>query len=285
MRIVIGVDWAEQAFTAVGTAFQLYTPQEVVLVHATDLRPFENPLFVPPVSKQTFEEFRRAMLDAGKEVLDKTAALVPIDGVSVRRVCEIGTPAAVLLDAAEATGADLVVVGARGLGRLHEWFLDSVSHRVLAHATRPTLIVKQPIPELQRVLLAMEGPEDAARLQRWLQHHPFQKPVQLTVISVVPTPHGMTPVAIPAFEPWGEVALQTSQALVDRVAGELTGTHYTAKGRAFSGDPLDVIVRESDTHDLLVLGSHGRSGFNRFLLGSVSHSAAHRARGSVLVVR
>ena len=87
----------------------------------------ENPLFVPPVSKQTFEEFRRAMLDAGKEVLDKTAALVPIDGVSVRRVCEIGTPAGVLLDAAETTGADLVVVGARGLGRLHEWFLDSVS--------------------------------------------------------------------------------------------------------------------------------------------------------------
>lgn len=285
MRIVVAVDWSEQAFIAVQEVSLLYTPKELTLVHAVDLGLLESPTVAQVMDVRGYAEFRRGMLDAGQHLLDRTSALVPPHVESVRRVCEIGTPASVILDAARSAAADLVVVGARGRGRVAELVMGSVSHRVLTHATCSTLVVKGSLGDLRRVLLAVEGPEDSERLRAWLHTHPFNKPVELSVMSVVPTPHYGDPTVIPAFELWGEAVLKSLQELVNVVVTELNGTHYTATGRALKGDPVETIAREAVGFDLLVVGSHGRKRLDRFLLGSVSHSVSHRAACPVLVVR
>ena len=51
------------------------------------------------------------------------------------------------------------------------------------------------------------------------------------------------------------------------------------------GDPVTTVCEVGNSHDLIVVGSHGRKGLDRFLLGSVSHGIVHRAGCSVLVVR
>ena len=65
-------------------------------------------------------------------------------------------------------------------------------------------------------------------------------------------------------------------------AGELKITTEVANGSA-----KDVILDEAERWgaDLIVLGSHGYSGWRRFLLGSVSHAVATHARCSVEIVR
>lgn len=283
MRVVVAVDWSDQAFTAVQDVIRLYTPQELTLVHAVDLGVLESPLLAPAMAKQAYKDFRRAMMDAGQQLLDQTAALVPTSVASVRRVCEFGSPAHVILNAAQSASADVVVVGSRGRGRLVELVLGSVSHRVLAHATCSTLVVKGLPIDLRRVLLAVEGPEDADRLQRWLRAHPFNKPVELVVMSVVPTPQFGEPRTVQ--ESWGEAAMEAAQGMVDAVAGGLSGPSYSPAGQVFRGDPAERILLVAARCDLVVVGSHGRKGLDRFLLGSVSHSVAHRAACPVLVVR
>ncbi len=285
MRVVVAVDWSDPAFNAVQALPQLYTPKELALVHAVDLRPFEYPLLSPPIAKQAYGEFREAMLDAGRQLLDQTAALVPPGVASVRRLCEIGPPAAVVLDAARSAAADLVVVGARGRGRVAELVLGSVSHRVLLHATCPTLVVKSSLDKPRRVLIAVEGPEDGARIQGWLLAHPFNRPVDVLVMSVVPTQHFGEPASVLAYERWRGAAVASAQEVVNGVAAGLSGAHFTAAGQVMSGDPAAVVAREADRYDLLVVGSHGRRGVDRFLLGSVSHSIVHRTARTVLVVR
>lgn len=52
-----------------------------------------------------------------------------------------------------------------------------------------------------------------------------------------------------------------------------------------NGDPAGMLAEHGNACDLLIVGSHGRTGADRFLLGSVSHSATHRSIRSVLVVR
>jgi len=54
-----------------------------------------------------------------------------------------GAPGPVILEYARAYGCDLIVLGSRGLGKLREMLLGSVSHHVAQHATVPVLIVKQ----------------------------------------------------------------------------------------------------------------------------------------------
>jgi nucleotide-binding universal stress UspA family protein len=51
------------------------------------------------------------------------------------------------------------------------------------------------------------------------------------------------------------------------------------------GEPVPVISEFSKDFDLVVVGSHGREGVDRFLLGSVSHAIVHHVACPVLVIR
>lgn len=285
MRVVLALDWSEQAFNAVRAVTRLYTPEELTLLHAVDLRLFRAPLLTPPIAKQAFEEIRQALVEAGDKLLDQAAGLVPPGPASITRLVEIGAPAEVILDTVQAVHADLVAVGARGRSQLTELMLGSVSHRVLMHAACSVLVMKRSLSQLRRALVAVEGPDDAERIVGWLRAYPFKQAVDLSVINVVPKPHVVDPVTIPALEPWEEAAIASAQDLVRDVATVLQDAGYKATGRALSGDPAQVIATEAADYDLLAVGSHGRKGLQRFLLGSVSHAVTRSAPCPVLVIR
>lgn len=286
MRIAVAVDWSEPSFDTVKSIAHLYQPSEVILIHAVDLHPFENSLFAPAVAKQSLEEFRDAMMDAGRKLLDQCSALISHERMKITRCLEIGRPATVILDVLKSVHPDLMILGSRGRGLLTEVALGSVSRQVLLHADCSTLVMKRPVTTLQRALLAIEGSDDAAYVQDWLLAHPFTQPVELSILSVVPLPHRLDAAAIPAFDIWEKGTIQAAQNLVKDVSITLTDAgSYRATGRVLRGSPSDVITREAMDHDLVVVGSHGRQGLQRFLLGSVSHAVNHHATCPVLVIR
>ncbi|MBH0202346.1 MAG: universal stress protein [Nitrospira sp.] len=178
MRVVIGVDWSDQAFAALTQTFQLYHLTDVTLVHGVDLGILEHPVVAQAGNVQGYDEFRNAMVDSGRQLLERAAAMIPAEVTSIRKVNEIGSPAQLLLDTADNLSADLVVVGVRGRSRLSEAVLGSVSHRVLMHGSRPTLIVRGAARKVQRVLIAIEERNDADRIVKWLTEHPLADPVE-----------------------------------------------------------------------------------------------------------
>jgi Universal stress protein UspA and related nucleotide-binding proteins len=286
MRIAVAVDWSEQSFDTVKGIAHLYQPSEVILIHAVDLHPFENPLLAPPVAKQAFEDFRNAMMDAGRKLLDQSSALISHERTKITRRLEMGRPATIILDVLKSVHPDLMIMGSRGRGVLTEVALGSVSHQVLIHADCSTLVMKRPVTTLQQVLLTIEGSDDAAYIQEWLLAHPFKQPVELSILSVVPLRHRLDAAAIPAFDLWEKGIIQGAENLVKDVSITLTDAGgYRATGRVLRGSPSDVITREAMDHDLVVVGSHGRQGLQRFLLGSVSHAVNHHATRPGLLIR
>jgi nucleotide-binding universal stress UspA family protein len=87
-------------------------------------------------------------------------------------------------------------------------------------------------------------------------------------------------------EPW--LIRPTGAILnVNSVEQVLASAGLKATVAVLSGNPKEVILEESKkwNADLIVVGSHGRHGFKRFLLGSVSEAVAMNAHCSVVVVR
>jgi nucleotide-binding universal stress UspA family protein len=225
------------------------------------------------------------MVDSGRQVVERAAAMVPAEGTSIRKVTEIGNPTQLILDSASNLAADLIVIGARGRSRLSEVVLGSVSHRVLLHSSRPTLIVRGAARTVQRVLVAIEDRDDADRVVRWLTQHPFAAPVELCVVHAV-VPIGINePYAAPEINAWWEDVQRYAEELVQSTAGKLANSHYKVSTKVVQGNPVAVIEQEAKDMDLVVVTSHGRKGISRFLLGSVSHAIVHHVTCPVLVLR
>jgi nucleotide-binding universal stress UspA family protein len=225
------------------------------------------------------------MRDAGTKVLEQCSSLLPQSVARPRHVLETGEPAKIVLDAANSTKADVIALGTRNRNRLTEVALGSVSHRVVLHAPCATFLVKRPVPDQPRVLLAVEQYDDARSMVEWLTSHPFSRPITVTVFSVAATPQLADPLSLPVFLNWEAEARAAARKLVDDIAQQLKDAGHPATVKVASGDPGRAIHQESTQHDLLIVGSHGRKGLERFLLGSVSHAAVHGSACSVLILR
>jgi nucleotide-binding universal stress UspA family protein len=285
MRLIIGIDWSDQAFAAVTQAFQLYHPTDVTLAHGVNLGFFEQPIVAQAGNLQGYDDFRNAMVDAGRQLLERAAAMVPPGITAVRKINEIGSPAQVILDSANTISADMIVIGARGRSRVAETVLGSVSHRVLSHATRTTLVVKGPARPIKRVLVAVEGRDDADRIVRWLIRHQFAAPVELCVLNVV-VPIGLdSPYDALGAKAWWEGAETYAEEFVKETAAKLLDSRYTVSTKVAIGDPAALIEEQAQSMDLVVAASHGRTGVARFLMGSVSHAIVHQVSCPVLVIR
>lgn len=275
MRVVIGVGSARETSPAVKQIDLLYRSDEVVLAHGVKVESIQG----------YDDKFREAALQSGRRHIEECRALLSADIPSIRALCHVQDPSSFILDTAATVNADVIVMGTRDLSQLAEVFIGSVSHRVLVHSTVPTLIVKGAARPVSKVLMAVEGPEDAARLQAWLMVHPFRNPVSLMVLSVVSSPpvtseHGM----VERDAAHNERTLKARQ-IVDAIAKALDGPNFTASADVRAGNPTEIICEVGKGYDLIVVSSHGRKGLSRFLMGSVSEDIVHKADRSVFVVR
>ena len=285
MKIVAGVDWSDEAFAAVEQIGLLYRPDDVVLVHGVDLGMFHNPLVAGAVNLQGYDEFRQALIDAGRQAIERCRTLLPAETPSIRTLCEVQHPAAFILDSAATVKADLIAMGTHDHSRMMEMFVGSVSHRVLLHATVPTLIVKGKARPIARVLMAVEGREDAIRLQTWLTAHPFKNPVAVTILSVLVPLHNISEQLMVGLGDWSEQSKRDAEQVVSDTAKALASLQFAVSTDVRLGDPVTTVCEVGKNHDLIVVSSHGRKGLNRFMLGSVSDGIVHRASCSVLLVR
>ena len=80
---------------------------------------------------------------------------------------------------------------------------------------------------------------------------------------------------------------EVAESVVARAAGELASQDVEVETYAQEGDPAQVILEVALEHDadLIVVGARGLTGFQRFLLGSVSSKLSHHAPCSVMIVR
>lgn len=112
----------------------------------------------------------------------------------------------------------------------------------------------------------------------------------ITVLHVIdPADAGYNaPVGIPGgSEEWFENAQDDAQALFDEAQAVADEYGITLDTATDTGRPAGTIVEfaEEEGFDHIVMGSHGRSGVSRILLGSVAETVVRRASMPVTVVR
>jgi nucleotide-binding universal stress UspA family protein len=206
-------------------------------------------------------------------------------GCDVRYHARAGVACDVLCELAEKLPADLLVVGATRPGGLLRTLLGSSAEQVIRRARMPVLILREDLRRSpERVLITTDLSEDSGRVHdrgveiiRQLLPDSFPEIRSLHVVW-----HDLAPPSPTSRSACEETAdRDLSEFLARRPDAGLPASRCVR-----IGNPAREIAAEVSGWgaDLLVLGTHGRTGSSRLLLGSVAEATLRQTRGNVLVL-
>ena len=139
-----------------------------------------------------------------------------------------------------------------------------------------------------KILLAVDDKKLCEESIKALSHQHDPEETEVRVLHVAePISVSVPPQMTADFTPEMAARVKESRTLVNEIADELRLAGFKAEGIVKKGEVREAILENaSDWHaDLIVLGSHGRKGIKRFLLGSVAESVARHAPCSVEILR
>lgn len=282
MKTLLAVDGSDNSYEAVHALKYFSQAEQLTLLHALDVQRPAYPMMLPEVAEEVYKTLDQSMREDVERLFDRIQSLLPPQAGPTTNLLQMGSAAEVIVTTAEARKIDLIMMGARGLGPIKERLLGSVSHRVLTLASCATLIVNGPVKAMRQILLPLQGSFDAEAAIRFLQLKPFHDAVEVTLLTVLPSTESPWPgdaAAAAATE-----KLETQADYIDGVAERLRAIGYQAHGVAVVGAPSTMILQQATTlrSDLILMGTRGRQGITRFVLGSVSHAVLHQMPCPVL---
>ncbi len=234
-------------------------------------------------------EARDELADRAESILTPVEERATEAGLTVStEVVETADPVhQTILDYADDHDVDLIVMGTHGRSGLDRIILGSVAERTLRTARTPVLVVPDEDDQdwdVESVLVPTDGSDgsDAAA------DHAIDL-CEATNAAL----HAVNVVDLRAF--WGDVGsvtiLDTLEAAGEEAVGDVARRAEAAglqsvETSVLSGTPARAIVDYADDHDvdLIVMGTHGRSGLDRYLLGSVAEHVVRLADRPVMTL-
>ena len=232
-------------------------------------------------------------------VNDKAVALLRDAGLRAHGKVAAGDAKAVISARAEVMRPDLILVGSHRASALADLFVGNVAVHTLRHAGCSVAIVRARLDDgliARKILVAVDGSAYAEAAARAIAERPWPARSEVRVLSVVevvlPAMHALFD---PPFVQSDEVqrlrleAMARAQKAVSDAVAILapSGLAVSESISVLLDGTKEVILREALDWgaDWLFVGSHGRQGAERLLMGSVSEAIAMQANCSVEVVR
>jgi nucleotide-binding universal stress UspA family protein len=227
-------------------------------------------LLPPPMVNLELQAAQEAAVRSHLESWQEKAA-----GMGVRLEPRLRTSVSAyegILEEAEAVQPDWIIMGRHGLTGLPRLLLGSVTARVIGHSAVSVLVVPRGAAlGFKRVLIAADD-------------SPFSAAAWQEALSITQRMGGhLTAIAVAASG--GEV--KTAKQVVQRMEGEARLRGVPLETAVPCGRPFEAIlqVAQAKKVNLIVLGSHGRTGLRRLLLGSTAERVIGQAPCPVLVVK
>ncbi len=292
MKILLTTDGSE--YSEEGARFlaglHFSADDEIAVLHAIS--------WVPAITEweSLSIDFKEIQDKIVPRILDSAAHILKPVKAKISTSFREDYPDKAILDALKESGADLVVMGARGTRGLGSFIVGSVTKLVAIKSPRPVLVVKPPRRKSRaplKVLFATDGSVYSAAAGKVMSSIPFPDDTEVTILNVLPTVFEDIPERF-AMEindriknivaRTRELELKESERIIKAARRDLGGRFGTIETRAKFGDPSLVILNEAEAvdADIIAVGTSGMRGI-KGILGSVARYILNHSQCSVLI--
>jgi nucleotide-binding universal stress UspA family protein len=295
-KILVTLDGSEQSEAVVPYAVALAQglKASIVLLHVVDSAVealmWDEGATIPDLDaiQRKYEEFARSYLGGWVTRLEAL-------GVPVATVSEAGRAATVILQFAEANQPDLIALSTHGRSGLTRMVLGSVAWRIINGTESPVLVMhpREEPNELVATLTDILVPLDSSPLAEEVlplagtlaQALNLKMHLVMVVPSALELAVGTDLVVYPGHVL--DAARTVAREYLQGVASKLESQGREVIWEVLAGDPGSAIVDYSTamTNNLVIMSTHGRSGFRRWALGSVTDRVIRTSHDPVIVIR
>lgn len=281
-RIVVAVDFSPESRRAVDHAMAVarHVGAALTLVHVETVPPAIG------VGPQAELPFLRGVLEDDRRQLAELRERLSGQGVEVSHVVATGYPDTAIADAARELHGELVVVGTRGRTGIKRILLGSVAERTIRHADCSVLVTRGDAVAggYRRVVVGTDYSELAWRAvaRAFALVAPGGDVHVIHAWSASYSDFALDGGVLAGLRDAAETAAVAERA---RLVAMARPPGVTVRLDVVDGAPFQALDQMSSDADLLVVGSHGRRGVRRLLVGSVAETTTRHARCSVLVAR
>lgn len=279
-RILVAVDGSESSKNAFRQACRIALEDKSWLTVITTIPSYEDLFQMPSIQ----EKVSIALRAEGEKIVTEIEEIAAEENAFIKTLLEEGTPFDTIVDTAEEGNYDLIVMGRLGRKRIEKALVGSVTARVIGNSQRDVLVF--PLNAKigwNNIMLATDGSK-------------YSLSATDKAIDIAQS-YGGDIKAVSVVDVTEEFQTEAPEAVDRLVAGAKGFVEEVKKKAETQGVRLEPFVREGETYrvitdfakkfasDVIVMGSHGRTGIKRLLMGSVTEKVLGHAPCPVLVIR
>ena len=276
-KILVAFDGSDSSKNALKEACHLSKEEKATIVLLVVVPPYEGDLDLLAISdvKEKLETLGNKLLEEGEQVAKN-------ENVTIQKVLEYGEPYEEIVAVAEKENCDLIIMGRKGLGSVEIELIGSVTARVIGHTKKDVLVIPEGSKlSWNKILVASDNsPNSRPALEKALEIAK-EHSSSIAAVTVVYVDTDFFTISHKLIEEMKEQARKHLEELKAEAASKGLDLVLIVK----EGEPHEGIISAAEEFgaDLIVMGSHGRTGLKRLLMGSVTEKVLGFAVCPVLV--
>lgn len=277
-KILVAFDGSESSRNALMQAIKLQETEKSWIRVLVVLPPYEGDLEIIGVSdiKSVLEGSSEKLIAEAKEIADSERAPI-ITNV------EQGQAYEKIVDVADTENCDLIIMGRRGVHHFERMLMGSVTSRVIGYSSKDVLVIPRDATiRWNNILLAVDELKSSEAVVTHAMNFALSYGARITAVSIVDVNdefYAQVPHAV-------DQMVDKAKSLLEKVKKSLEPLGIKTETIVREGEPHEKIVEiaEEKVADIIFMGSHGRTGLKKLVMGSVTEKVIGFSTCPVMVI-
>jgi len=279
-KVLVAIDGSENSFQALKESFKIVACEKCWVSAVSVIPDYKGDLDLTVFGNVNVLDSIKApyvnSLNRAKEIAQQ-------NNVILKTILEEGDPFERIVDLADGENYDLILIGRKGLKDIERILMGSVTARVIGYSNKDVMVFPENSQiRCEKILVPVDGSKFSLNALEKAIEISISHKSELHIISIVDMP--VNAIA-DSPELYKEIIQKTKKNLeASNIAVEKGITPVT---EILEGSPYNLIVDYAKKHNInmIVIGSHGKTGLKRLMMGSVTESVINMSECPVLVVK